>query len=77
VRSEIHLAKTEVREELVYALTLVIPLAAAEARASEGIPLRLRPSELTGGEAKTLEFMVERKGIEPSTFALRTRRSPS
>jgi hypothetical protein len=26
---------------------------------------------------KPLEFMVERKGIEPSTFALRTRRSPS
>src|SRR5439155_1318557 len=29
------------------------------------------------GTAATLELMVERKGIEPSTFALRTRRSPS
>ena len=29
------------------------------------------------GRGKTIKKVVERKGIEPSTFALRTRRSPS
>jgi hypothetical protein len=30
-----------------------------------------------GEFTKSLHFVVERKGIEPSTFALRTRRSPN
>lgn len=40
-------------------------------------PRTEKPRKHDVSEAFTIEAMVERKGIEPSTFAMRTRRSPS
>ena len=39
--------------------------------------MRNRARRSEAGESVEKGEMVERKGIEPSTFALRTRRSPS
>lgn len=38
---------------------------------------RCKSEHFGGTRRATLKCMVERKGIEPSTFALRTRRSPN
>jgi hypothetical protein len=46
-----------------------------EVRSTDGDPLDANEKGLA--DAKPLRSLVETKGIEPSTFALRTRRSPS
>ena len=48
-------------------------IARASTRSEKAIPT----NDKADGATSALNWVVETKGIEPSTFALRTRRSPS